>query len=224
MRLLLVEDDCELARLLGAALNPVGFVVDHVASIAHAEAALAAGRYDIVVLDLGLPDGDGLDLLKRRRANGFAVPVLILSARNSPADRVRGLEEGADDYVAKPFHLEELVARLRALLRRPNHALGAHLTIGNVDFNTADFRVTVADTPLALSRRELRLLELFMRRAGRVLTKEVIEQSLYGFDDDIESNAVEVLMHRLRRKLAGAGASSGIQTLRGIGYLMDEVH
>ncbi|GAB4066719.1 response regulator transcription factor [Ancylobacter sonchi] len=208
--------------MLEAALEPAGFAVDHVASIASAEAALAAGHHDIAVLDLRLPDGNGLDLLKRCRANGVAIPILILSGRDSPAERVRGLEEGGDDYMGKPFHLDELVARLRVLLRRPNQALGIHLIIGNVDFDTVALKVTVANLPLSLSRRELRLLELFMRRAGRVLTKDVIEHALYSFDDEIESNAVEVLMHRLRRKLADAGANSGIQTLRGIGYVMDD--
>ncbi|GLK85807.1 response regulator [Ancylobacter defluvii] len=223
MRLLLVEDERELADLLVAALKPAGFVVDHVTTIADAEAALAAGRYDIAVLDLRLPDGDGLDLLKRHRANGLSIPVLILTARDNPCDRVRGLEEGGDDYVVKPFHFDEVVARLRALLRRPNQALSVHLVIGNVDFNTADLKVMVATAPLQLSRRELGLLELFMRRAGRVLSKEVIEHAVYSFDDDIDSNALEVLMHRLRRKLTDAGASTRIHTLRGIGYLMDDL-
>ncbi|MBS7543930.1 response regulator transcription factor [Ancylobacter oerskovii] len=223
MRLLLVEDEIELAESLAAALKPAGFVVDHVATIADAEAALGAGLYDIAVLDLMLPDGDGLELLKRYRAKGLAIPVLILSARDNPADRVRGLEEGGDDYVVKPFHLGEVVARLRALLRRPGRTHGIHLSVGNVDFNTTDLRVMVADIPLPLSRRELGLLELFMRRNGRVLTKEVIEHAIYSFNDDIDSNALEVLIHRLRRKLAGAGANVGIHTLRGIGYLMDDV-
>ena len=223
MRLLLVEDERELADLLVAALKSAGFVVDHVMTVVDAEAALAAGRYDIAVLDLRLPDGDGLDLLKRHRANGLSIPVLILTARDNPCDRVRGLEEGGDDYVVKPFHFDEVVARLRALLRRPNQALGVHLKIGNVDFNTTDLKVMVATAPLPLSRRELGLLELFMRRAGRVLSKEVIEHALYSFDDDIDSNAVEVLMHRLRRKLTDAGASTRIHTLRGIGYLMDDL-
>ncbi|MDQ0509263.1 response regulator [Ancylobacter amanitiformis] len=223
MRLLLVEDERELAGLLKAGLKAAGFAVDHVATAADAEAALTSGSYDIAVLDLRLPDGDGLDLLRRRRAAGLTLPVLILTARDSLSDRVKGLEQGGDDYVLKPFHIDEVVARLRALLRRPNQALGVNIVIGNLGLNTMDLRVMVADGPLALSRRELGLLELFMRRAGRVLTKEVIEQALYGFNEELESNAVEVLVHRLRRKLAGAGATPSIHTLRGIGYLMDDV-
>lgn len=222
MRLLLVEDERELAGLLKAGLKAAGFTVDHVASIADAEAALEAESYDIAVLDLRLPDGDGLDLLRRRRAAGLAIPVLILTARDSLSDRVKGLEQGGDDYVLKPFHIDEVVARLRALLRRPNQALGVDVVIGNLALNTMNLVVTVDDVPLPLSRRELGLLELFMRRAGRVLTKETIERALYGFNEELESNAVEVLLHRLRRKLAGAGATPAIHTLRGIGYLMDD--
>ncbi len=222
MRLLLVEDERELAGLLKAGLKAAGFTVDHVATVADADAALEAESYDIAVLDLRLPDGDGLDLLRRRRAIGLAIPVLILTARDSLSDRVKGLEQGGDDYVLKPFHIDEVVARLRALLRRPNQALGVDVVIGNLALNTMNLVVTVDDVPLSLSRRELSLLELFMRRAGRVLTKETIERALYGFNEELESNAVEVLVHRLRRKLAGAAASPAIHTLRGIGYLMDD--
>ncbi|PZQ79553.1 MAG: DNA-binding response regulator [Ancylobacter novellus] len=222
MRLLLVEDERELAGLLKAGLKAAGFTVDHVATVADADAALEAESYDIAVLDLRLPDGDGLDLLRRRRAIGLAIPVLILTARDSLSDRVKGLEQGGDDYVLKPFHIDEVVARLRALLRRPNQALGVDIVIGNLALNTMNLVVTVDDVPLSLSRRELSLLELFMRRAGRVLTKETIERALYGFNEELESNAVEVLVHRLRRKLAGAAASPAIHTLRGIGYLMDD--
>lgn len=222
MRLLLVEDERELAGLLKAGLKAAGFTVDHVATVADADAAIEAESYDIAVLDLRLPDGDGLDLLRRRRAIGLAIPVLILTARDSLSDRVKGLEQGGDDYVLKPFHIDEVVARLRALLRRPNQALGVDIVIGNLALNTMNLVVTVDDVPLSLSRRELSLLELFMRRAGRVLTKETIERALYGFNEELESNAVEVLVHRLRRKLAGAAASPAIHTLRGIGYLMDD--
>ncbi|MDF2620568.1 MAG: two component transcriptional regulator, winged helix family [Xanthobacteraceae bacterium] len=222
MRLLLVEDERELACLLEAGLKAAGFAIDRVRTVSDAEAALETERYDIAVLDLRLPDGDGLDLLKRQRAKGLAIPVLILTARDSLADRIRGLEQGGDDYVLKPFHMAELVARLRALLRRPNQALGANIVVGNVALNTADRSVTVSKAPLPLSRRELGLLELFMRRSGRVLTRDCIERALYSFDDELESNAVEVLLHRLRRKLMGAGASPEIHTLRGIGYLLEE--
>lgn len=222
MRLLLVEDERELAGILDAGLRAAGFAVDRARTVADAEAALNTEGYDIAVLDLRLPDGDGLDLLRRQRARGLAIPVLILTARDNLADRVRGLEQGGDDYVLKPFHMDELVARLRALLRRPNQALGANIIVGNVALNTADRSVTVSHAPLPLSRRELGLLELFMRRSGRVLTRECIERALYSFDDELESNAVEVLLHRLRRKLTGAGASPEIHTLRGIGYLLEE--
>lgn len=223
MRLLLVEDERELGRLLASSLKAAGFAVDHVVSLVEADAALAVETYDIAVLDRRLPDGDGLDLLRQRRNAGMTLPVLVLTARDSLPDRVQGLEQGADDYVLKPFHVDELIARLRALLRRPNQALGVKVGIGNLSLNTMDLTVHVGEQPLALSRRELGLLELFMRRAGRVVTKEVIEGALYGFNEELESNAVEVLVHRLRRKLAAAEATPSIHTLRGIGYLMDDV-
>lgn len=223
MRLLLVEDERDLADLLTDGLKQAGFAVDPVACLADADAALAAEIYDVMVLDLRLPDGDGLDLLRERRAARLSIPVLILTARDSLADRVRGLEQGGDDYVLKPFHIDEVVARLRALLRRPNQAMGTHIALGNLALNTMDLTVTVNDVALPLSRRELGLLELFMRRSGRVVTKDVIERALYGFNEEVDSNAVEVLVHRLRRKLASAGATPSIHTLRGIGYLMDDV-
>ncbi|MFK8251328.1 response regulator [Ancylobacter terrae] len=223
MRLLLVEDEFDLARLLTAGLRQAGFAVDHVASLGEAEAALAVERYDIAVLDLRLPDGDGLDFLRSCRGRGMTLPVLILTARDSIEDRIRGLEGGGDDYVLKPFHVDEVIARLRALLRRPNQALGDRLAMGNLVYSPADLRVVVNGEAVALSRREIGLLDLFMRRAGRVVTKEAIESALYSFDEELGSNAVEVLVHRLRRKLQAVGAEPVIHTLRGIGYLMDEV-
>src|SRR5262245_17817449 len=183
MRLLLVEDELELASLLTNGLKAAGFAVDHAANLVDADAALAAESYDIAVLDLRLPDGNGLDLLRERRAAGLSIPVLILTARDSLADRVRGLEQG-DDYVLKPFYIDEVVARLRALLRRPNQAMGTHIALGNLTLNTMDLTVMVDGVALATSRRELGLLELFMRRSGRVVTKDVIERALYGFNEE----------------------------------------
>ncbi|MGC8469814.1 MAG: response regulator [Acetobacteraceae bacterium] len=222
MRVLVVEDEPELRELVRAALARAGFAVDAAGTVADADESLRMAAYDAVVLDLGLADGDGLTLLRGLRARGEAVPVLILTARDGPDERVAGLDAGSDDYLVKPFHMPELLSRIRALLRRPNAALGLRLEAGNVAFLSVERQASVAGTPLRLSMRETALLELLMRRAGRVVTREAIEQSLYGFDEPLGSNAVEVLVHRLRRKLQDAGASLSVHTLRGVGYLLSE--
>ncbi len=220
MRLLTVEDERELAELTAAALGRAGFAVDVVGSLAEAEEAIAVRAYDANILDLGLGDGNGLSLLRALRGRGASVPVLILTARDALEDRVTGLDSGADDYVLKPFHMPELISRVRALLRRPNAALGIRLEIGNLVFETAHRQVTVNGRIVPLSIRELALLELLLRRAERVVTREAIEQSLYSFESELGSNALEVLVHRLRRKLQDAGAALQIHTLRGVGYLL----
>jgi two-component system, OmpR family, response regulator QseB len=223
MRLLLLEDEADLAAILVKGLHETGFTVDHVTRIDEAEDALAVGSFDVVVLDRIVPDGDSLELLRNRPVEGLGCPVLMLTARDALQDRLDGLEGGADDYLLKPFHFDELVARLRALLRRPNKALGVKLISGNIHFDTPARSVQVAGEPLVLSRRELALLELLMRRMGSVVTKEVIETTLYNFQDEIGQNAIEVLLHRLRRRLVAAGATAKIHTLRGIGYMLDSV-
>lgn len=220
MRLLTIEDEQELAELTAGALGRAGFAVDIAGSLAEAEEAVAVMSYDAIILDLGLGDGDGLSLLRSLRGHGASVPVLILTARDALEDRVIGLDSGADDYVLKPFHMAELISRIRAVLRRPNSALGVRLEIGNLVFETAHRQVTVSDRIVSLSTRELALLEILLRRAERVVTREAIEQSLYSFEADLGSNALEVLVHRLRRKLQEAGAALQIHTLRGVGYLL----
>lgn len=222
MRLLLIEDNARLAALTGEGLVKAGFAVDAVNRLEEADAAVLVTGYDAILLDLGLPDGDGLLFLKSLRGRGDATPVLILTARDGVEDRVGGLNLGADDYLVKPFALEELVARVRALLRRPGHALGTALRQGNLSFDTVERLVRVGDQPVELGRRELDALELLMRRAGRVVSKSAIESNLYGFGEEVGENAVEVLIHRLRKRLQQAGADAGIQTLRGIGYILME--
>jgi DNA-binding response OmpR family regulator len=222
MRLLIVEDHERLASLVGKGLREAGFTVDAVGLVADADAALATTRYDAVLLDLGLPDGDGLQLLRRLRERDKQLPVLVLTARDSVEHRVQGLNSGADDYVLKPFAMAELVARVKALLRRPGGALGVTLTSGNVAFDTVAREVRVGGTTMPLSRRELGVLEQLIRRPGNVLPKNVLEDSLYGFGEEVESNAVEVHIHRLRKKLIGAGADVKVHTLRGIGYMLSE--
>jgi DNA-binding response OmpR family regulator len=223
MRLLLVEDEPDLATLLLSGLRNAGFVVDAVTTVAEAEDAVAGAEYDIVVLDRRLPDGDGMDFLRRRRRIHDDIPILMLTARDAVEDRIEGLHVGADDYVLKPFHMDEVVARLWTILRRPSAIRDVVLTNGDVSLDLATRVVAIGGEALALSRREIALLELFLRKLGRVVTKASIESALYGFGEELESNAVEVLVHRLRRKLKAAEARPQVLTLRGIGYLMEPV-
>lgn len=222
LRLLLIEDNDRLAEFVVKGLTASGFIVDRVARLEEAEAALAAARVDAVVLDLGLPDGDGAAWLRGRRANGESVPVLMLTARASTGDKVKGLNSGADDYLAKPFEMEELVARVKALLRRPGGVLGLILALGRLSFDTVHREVSVAGRRLALSASELTLLELLLRRAGRVVPRRILEEGLYGFDDDVGPNSLEAHVSRLRRKLDAAGSGVEVHTLRGVGYLAAE--
>lgn len=220
MRILLVEDNARLSELIAAGLTGAGMTVDRFATAGEAGGALAALRYDAVVLDLGLPDGDGLDVLREARGAGVHAPFLILTARDGLSDRVGGLNAGADDYLPKPFDMEELIARLHALMRRPGGALGVVLSLGNVCFDSLAREMRIGDEVVRAPRRELDLLEQLMRRAGRVVSKPWLEESLYGFEDEGSANGVEVAVHRLRKRLQAAGASVTIHTLRGVGYMM----
>src|SRR5262252_2476844 len=197
MRLLLIEDEPRISELIKAALERAEFVVDAVRLQADAREALANIAYDAAILDLGLPDGDGLKLLAQLRSAGNRTPILILTARDAVEQRVLGLDAGADDYLVKPFAMRELIARTKALLRRPGGALGTLLNAGNVTFDTIGRDVRVADASLAVPRREIAILEHLMRRLGRVVPKAVLEEKLY--DDELESNAIPVHVHHLRR-------------------------
>ena len=179
-------------------------------------------KFTAVVLDLGLPDEDGLALLRDMRRKGDSTPVLVLTARDGVTDRVTGLREGADDYLAKPFAMEELVARLQALLRRPGNLLGKLLSFGNVALDTEGRQVFIADKPRSFPARETAVLEILLRRGGNVAPKRLFEDQLFGLSGDVGSNAVEVYVHRLRKMLADAGATVKIHTVRGVGYLMAE--
>jgi two-component system response regulator TctD len=222
MRLLVVEDNEELAGLLVRGLGAAGFAADVVASASDAQSVLGATRYAAIVLDLGLPDGDGLEVLQALRARQDATPVLVLTARSGVHDRVTGLRSGADDYLVKPFAFEELVARLQALLRRPGELLGRSLRVGNVAFDTEARQAFVDDKPQVFSAREVAVLEILMRRSGRVVSKKLVEDQLFGLSIDVSSNAVEVYVHRLRKQLADSGARVQIHTIRGVGYLIAE--
>jgi len=222
VRVLVVEDEVRIAEILQAALSRSGFVVDPVRRCAEAREALSLTSYDAVVLDLGLPDGDGLTLLADLQSSRNRVPVLVLTARDTVQDRVSGLDAGADDYLVKPFATAEVVARIKALLRRPGGALGVTLQAGNVLFDTVGRDVCVGAAALPLPRRESAILEHLMRRLGRVVPKTVLEERLYGLDDEFESNAIPVHVHHLRRKLVAARATAEIHTVRGVGYLLTE--
>jgi DNA-binding response OmpR family regulator len=222
MRLLVIEDEPRIVEILRPPLEQAGFVVDFVRLCADAREALASHPYDAALLDLGLPDGDGLHLLAELRARGEAIPILVLTARDAVDDRVSGLDTGADDYLVKPFAMAELVARTKALLRRPGGALGMTLNAGNIHFDTVGRDVRVGASNLPLPRRETAILEHLMRRLGRVVPKALLEEKLYGLDDELGSNAIPVHIHYLRRKLLDAGADVEIHTVRGVGYLLIE--
>ena len=216
MRLLLVEDDGMIGAGLHDALRAEGYAVDWVIDGEAAEAALRAERYGLAVLDLGLPRRDGLDVLRGLRARGDATPVLVLTARDAPAQRVAGLDAGADDYLVKPFDLDELLARLRALARRASGRAEPVYRWGEVALDPATRGVTLRGEPVALSAREFAVLEALIARPEAVLSRAQLEQRLYGWDDELGSNAVEVYVHGLRRKLG----ASFIRTLRGLGYTL----
>ena len=220
MRLLLVEDDAELASALALALHQRGFTCDIAGCLEDAQLLLDTSHYFALVLDLGLPDGDGLDLVRSLRKRGRALPVVVLSARGALEARIAGLEAGADDYLAKPFSPDELVARLRAVLRRAGTYQGRELTCGNLRFDGDTTQLTVAGRIVALSQREAGVLALLMRRAGQVVTRRLAEDQLFGTGETLGSNAIEVYIHRLRAKLESAGASVEIVTVRGVGYLL----
>lgn len=222
MRLLVVEDNEQLAELICRGLKAAGFDSDRAARIAEAEDAIQASRYGAMIVDLGLPDGDGRNLVSSLRAKGNATPVLMLTARGTTEEKVSGLSSGADDYLVKPFAFEELVARVRALLRRPGEFLGNLLEAGNLSFDSGARQAFVDGQPQSFSARELALLEIFIRRPGRVVPKRLVEDHLFGPSEDVRSNAVEVYMHRLRKQLTDAGATAEVHTVRGVGYILME--
>lgn len=220
MRILLVEDDSILANALSLALHQSGYVVDLVNDGTSADHALTHDVYDLVILDLGLPGLDGMQVLKRLRSRKSQVPVLILTARDSLSDRVGGLDLGADDYLTKPFDLPELEARIRALIRRKHGMSDTFIDHGPLHYDSTGKRVMVGDQILDLSARDISVLEILLLRAGRVVSKEHLAERLYGWGEVIGNNAVEVGIHRLRKKLEPVGIT--IRTIRGLGYLLDK--
>ena len=220
MRLLIVEDNVELSKLLSQGLGRAGYEVDAVSSAADARDALSGIRYAAMILDLGLPDEDGSAVLTALRRGSDPLPVIVLTARGGLQDRVGGLRSGADDYLVKPFALEELVARLEAILRRPGQLLGRSLELGNLVYDTESRQTFVAGTPRTFSARELSVLEILLRRQGRVVPKKAVEDHIFGLTGEVGSNAVEVYVSRLRKQLSEYGATVVIHTIRGVGYMM----
>jgi DNA-binding response OmpR family regulator len=220
MRVLIIEDEARLSGILKAKLGACGFAVDIAASAADAGAALELINYDAAILDLGLPDGDGLAVLASARHIGKTLPILILTARDAVNDRVAGLDAGADDYLTKPFAMTELIARIKALLRRPGGVLGITLEAGNLSLDTVGRELTVAGSPVRVSRQELAILEQMMRRFGRIVPKAVLEEKIYGSGEEPDSNTIPVHVHHLRRQLQAAGTSLIIHTVRGVGYIL----
>jgi DNA-binding response OmpR family regulator len=221
MRLLIVEDEPTLGELLRRNLSARGFAVDLAQSRADATAFLDVEDYDAVLLDRRLGDGDGLALVKLIRGKGSEAGILFLTARDAPVDRIEGLDAGADDYIVKPFDMDELNARLRAVMRRPGRRLSTVLEAGNLKFDVAQRRATVDSQPFDLPRQEAALLELLMRSEGTVVRREEIQRSLYGFDDDVTPNAVDAAISRLRKRLRTAGAAVEIAVLRGVGCMLE---
>lgn len=216
MRLLLVEDDPMIGASVQRGLKQEGYSVDWVRDGAAAEGVLADGVHELIVLDLGLPRKSGLELLAALRRKGVTTPVLVITARDSVADRVKGLDAGADDYLVKPFDLDELSARVRALLRRKGGRASPVIDVGPLSLDPAAHTVTLDGAPVALSKREFSLLHALMKQPGVPLSRAQIEESLYGWGEEIESNAVEVHIHALRRKIG----AERIRNVRGVGYMV----
>ena len=218
MKLLLAEDDTMLGASMEKGLSRAGFIVDWVRNGSHAESALQTHDYDAVLLDLGLPGITGLDLLKGWRQQNNHTPVLVVSARDAVSDRVTGLNLGADDYLPKPFDLDELIARIHALVRRHARRSQSLLQLGRLSLDPLMHRAMLGERDLALSPREFKLLHALLEKPGHVLSVEQLEDRLYGWDDEVASNAIEVHLHNLRRKLA----ELWVRNVRGVGYKVVE--
>lgn len=219
MRILLAEDQPELAASLAQALAQAGYAVDSVADGAKADQLLRTEPFALVILDIAMPKLDGWDVLRRLRARGNRVPVLILTAHGTTEDRVRGLNLGADDYLSKPFELSELEARVRALLRRSQGQELVKVSVGELTFDSVSRAFFLRGEPLALTPRERAVLEVLILRPGRAIDKEALSAQVYSLDDAASADAVEIYVHRLRKKLSGSGVA--VVTLRGLGYLLE---
>lgn len=220
MRILFIEDESVVADFVRTGLEGSGFTIDVATTAEEGLSAFRAVEYDAVILDLGLPDADGLTVLKQLRGTREATPVIILSTRSNMKSRVGGLNAGADDYLPKPFAIEELTARLHALLRRPRSMLSPVLACGNLAYSPATHEVKIAGRSVAMPPKEMRVLDMLLRRPGTVVSKQQLESGLYGFEEEVASNAIEVHVHHLRRRLTDNKATIKITTQRGVGYVL----
>jgi len=222
MRLLLIEDEKELAVALTAALAKQGVVVDHTILLADAQELTLQNTYDAILLDRRLPDGDGLDFVPRLRRSGIDTPVIVLTARNEPSERIEGLNIGADDYLGKPFLVEELMARLRAVLRRPANLSEPQIKIGRMVIDPLNLNVAVDACPLDLPRRELAVLVTLAKRKNKTVLRATLETAVYNYEEEIQSNALDAHISRLRKRLADADAGVSLHNIRGVGYLLKD--
>lgn len=220
MRVLIVEDETEFANALRIALERERFVVDQTDCISMAQEAARSASYDLVLLDRTLPDGDGLSLLPMLRETSPSLPVIVLSARGEVTDRIAGLDTGADDYLIKPFDVDEMFARIRAVRRRPADLVSEEIHVGALVFDVTNDEASVGGVRLDLTRRELRVLASLVKRRGRTVLREALEQAVFGFDDEVQSNTLDSHISRLRRKLAEANAGIEIHAIKGVGYLL----
>ncbi|WP_157020275.1 response regulator transcription factor [Mesorhizobium xinjiangense] len=222
MRLLLVEDEEEMAEALEVALSKQGVLIDHTMLLGDALELTRQHAYDAILLDRRLPDGEGLSFIPALRAAGAETPVIVLTARNNPNERIEGLDRGADDYLGKPFLIEELMARVRAVLRRPPSIAEKEVVVGSVKIDTLHPSVAIEGTPIDIPRRELLVLLALAKRRGRTVTRSTLEAAVYNYEEEIQSNALDAHISRLRKRLADAASGVAIHTIRGIGYLLKE--
>ncbi|MEF0944233.1 response regulator transcription factor [Rhizobium sp. BR 362] len=222
MRILLIEDERELAAALSVALGKHGIVIDHTMRLEDAVELTCQNVYDAILLDRRLPDGEGLTFIPQLRRTGSDTPIIVLTARNEPMERVEGLDLGADDSLGKPFLVEELMARLRAVLRRPATVAELQIIVGRMVIDPLHLSVTVEATPLNLSRRELLVLAALARRKDKTVLRSTLEAAVYNYEEEIQSNALDAHISRLRKRLVEAGAGVAIHNIRGVGYLLRE--
>lgn len=222
MRLLLIEDELELASALVAALGKNGLLVDHTSLIGDGFELVRQNTYDAILLERRLPDGDGLSFIERFRHAGGTTPIIVMSAGSTPQERVKGLNLGADDYLGKPFLTDELIARVRALLRRPVTVVEQKLAVGNIVIDPVHMTVHIGQEPIEIPRRELLLLVALARRMDKTVGRNMLELAVYNYEDEIQSNALDVHVSRLRKRLGDAEAGVSIHSIRGVGYLLKQ--
>jgi two-component system response regulator QseB len=222
MRLLLIEDEKEMAEALSAALGKQGIVIDHTMLLGDALELTRQHVYDAILLDRRLPDGEGLSFIPKLRRTGADTPIIVLTARNEPMERIKGLDVGADDYLGKPFLVEELRARLRAVLRRPPSLAEPQIKVGRMVIDTLHLGVTVDSAPLDVPRRELLVLAALAKRKGKTVLRAILEAAVYNYEEEIQSNALDAHISRLRKRLLDGGAGVSVHNIRGVGYLLKE--